>query len=151
MCLINNDRVVGIQIPVMGGLSQQDAIGHELDQAVLAEFFTEANLITHYITQWGLELFRDAICHGLGSNSPGLGATDQTTHTATGLQAHFWNLGGFSGTGFTCDDQHLVLLDRSYDFFTMVGNGQLCVIIRFRNPLSSTLTLICGRGTAVDH
>ena len=47
MGLVDNDRIVGIQIAVMGGLRQQDAIGHKLDDTVLIQFFAEPDLVTH--------------------------------------------------------------------------------------------------------
>ena len=39
MSLINYDRIVGIQIPVIGGFSQQDAISHKLDKAIFVVRF----------------------------------------------------------------------------------------------------------------
>ena len=52
MGLINDDRVVGIQIAIVGSLGQQNAIGHELDDAVFVQLLAKANLVTHHITQW---------------------------------------------------------------------------------------------------
>ncbi len=51
MGLIDDDRVVGIQVAVVGGLREQDAISHKLDDAVFIQLFSETNLVAHHITQ----------------------------------------------------------------------------------------------------
>ena len=96
MGLINNDRIVGIQIAVVGCLRQKNAIGHKFDDAIFAQLFPEPYLVADDLSKRCVEFFRHSIRHGVCRNSTRLCTADQTTHTTTGLQTHFGNLGGFT-------------------------------------------------------
>ena len=96
MGLVDDDRVVGIQIAVMRRLGQQDTVGHELDDAVLIQFLAKTHLVANHAAQWCIEFFRDPVRHGLRGNSAGLGTTNEPANTSTGLHAHLGQLGGFT-------------------------------------------------------
>ena len=53
MSLVNDDGVVGLEQRVGLGLSQQNAVGHELDRSIAAEPVLKPNLESHHVAQRG--------------------------------------------------------------------------------------------------
>ena len=51
MGFVHDDGVIGVQIGVVLGFSQQDAVGHYFDEGVLTGFFLEADLVPYSLSQ----------------------------------------------------------------------------------------------------
>ena len=115
--------IVGIQIAVVGCLGQQNTIGHKFDDAIFVQFLAEPNLVTDHLSQCRFQFLCYPVGHCLCGNSPRLCTADQSAHTTTGLYTHFWDLGGFTRTGFTGNDHHLVVFDRGNYFITAINDG----------------------------
>ncbi len=149
--LVDDDRIVGIEVAVVAGLGQQDAVGHELDDAVPVEFFAEADLVTDHAADLGIQFLRHPFGHRLGRDPARLCTTDQATRAATGLHAHLRNLGGFTRTGFTGDHHDLVLPDRGDDVIAAVNDRQCRIIVRFGQIQLTLLTALRRGGAALDQ
>ncbi len=96
MSFIDDQRVVGAEIPVVGQLGEQDAIGHQLNGAGIRDGVVEADLIAHQTTQRGVELIGNALGHGAGGNPPGLGVANAQLAAAAKIQTDLGQLGGFT-------------------------------------------------------
>ena len=57
MRLVNDDRVVGFKKRVGLGLSQQNAVSHELDRGIAAQAVLKAHFVADNITQRCFQLF----------------------------------------------------------------------------------------------
>ena len=77
--LVNDDRVVGLEQRIVLGFGQQDAVGHELDARGFAQPILKPDFVAHHFTQWGLQLFGNALGHRTGGNTPWLCVPDQPT------------------------------------------------------------------------
>ena len=60
MRFVDDDRVVGVEEAITLCLGEQDAVGHQLDQAFRPAVILEAQFVTHELPQRRLELFGDA-------------------------------------------------------------------------------------------
>ena len=125
VCLVDDQRVVLPQHPVGLQLGQQDAVGHQLDQAVLAHLVGEAHLVADHVAQLGAELVGDPVGDRTGRQPAGLGVPDQPGDPAPQLQADLWELGGLAGAGLTRHDHHLVIADRGGDVVLALTHRQL--------------------------
>ena len=125
--LVNDDGVVSLKQRIVLGFGQQNAVGHELDARGFAQPILKPDFVAHHFTQWGLQLFGNALGHRTGCNTPWLCVPDKSTslnrlsaRLLTQLlrqrQDHFGKLRGFTGTGFTTHNDHLVGLQRRHDF-----------------------------------
>ena len=77
MRLIDNDRVVLTQVPIMQRLGQQDAVGHQLDRCALREFLVEPDLVANVETQRRTDLLGNAACHCSGCDATRLRMPNQ--------------------------------------------------------------------------
>jgi hypothetical protein len=136
--LVDDQRVVAQQPPVVAHLGQQDAVGHELDQRVLAGRVGETDLVADNAARpgrrpagtrrsaWlGPKFLGDAFRHGPGGESARLGVTDLAGHATAEFQADFWNLGGFARTCLPRDDHDLVVADRRGDLVPPLADRKL--------------------------
>ena len=76
MRLVDDHRVVAQQQPVPLHLGQQDAVGHELDERLVAGLVGEAHLVADGAAQLGVEFLGDPRGHGPGRDPAGLGVAD---------------------------------------------------------------------------
>ena len=113
--LVEDDRVVLAQQPVVGDLGQQDAVGHELDQRVVGHVVAEPHLVADDLPERGLELLGDPLGHAACGDPAGLGVTDPSAHAATELQGDLGQLRGLARPGLTGDDDHLGVAQRRGD------------------------------------
>ena len=112
---IDNQGVVLVQKAVVLDFRQQDTVCHHLDPGRLGGVIGETHLITHLLPDLLAQLLRNPGRHTACRNPPGLGMAHQPADAPAQVQADFGNLGGFTGAGFTGNDDHLVLLDGPAD------------------------------------
>ena len=122
--LVDDDGVVLLQQLVALDLGQQDAVGHHLDLGGPGDLSGEAHVEADVLADLGPQLLGDALGDGASRKAAGLGVPDHPAFAHTQLQEHLGQLGGFAGTGFTSDDDHLVVLDGRHDVIASRGNGK---------------------------
>ena len=123
--LVDDECVIGIEQRVGLGFGQQDAIGHQLDRRVAAKLVGKPHFVAHHLAQRRIELFGDAFGDAGRRNPPRLGVADQFAAltgrvielAAPQAQRNLGQLGGFAGTGFAANDDHLVFGHQLGDFF----------------------------------
>ena len=103
---------------------EQNAVGHELDGAVFADFGGESHLVADGFADFLAEFFGDAFGDGARGESARLGVADEALLSQAQVEAHFGDLGGFTGAGFTRDDDDLVVADCLHDVFAAFADGQ---------------------------
>ena len=113
--LVDDQRVVLQQRAITRQLGEQDAIGHQLDQRVLADLVGEPDLPADGVAQLGGQLLGDAGGDGAGGQAAGLGVPDHAAHAAAQLQADLRDLRGLARARLAGDDHDLVLADRGGD------------------------------------
>ncbi|MCY1343856.1 hypothetical protein D9M69_298810 [compost metagenome] len=131
--LVDNDGVVAFEEAVVLGFGQQDAVGHQLDQAAFVGLVLETHLVAHQFTQGAADLFRDPRGHAACRQPARLGMADQAVDAAADLQADLRQLGGLARAGFAGDHQHLVLGQGRLDFVALGGDGQGIVVAHQRH------------------
>ena len=89
MSLINNQRVISAEIPVVGELSQQDAISHELDGGGIRDGVIETDLVTDQVTKGCIELIGDALRDGARCDAPRLSVANTQLLAAAQVQTNF--------------------------------------------------------------
>ena len=127
MRLVDDDGVVGTQPRIALGLGEQDAVGHELDQAALGHLVVEAHLETHDLAQRRAQLLRHAARHRARGQPTRLGAADHARFAAAGGQAQLRQLGGLARTGLAGDHHHLVFADQLDDVLAARADRQRLV------------------------
>ena len=88
--LVDDDRVVAAQQAVALQLGQQDAVGHELDQRVLADLVGEAHRVADEVAELGAQLLGDAGGHRAGRQPAGLGVPDERLRTPRPSSRHIF-------------------------------------------------------------
>ncbi len=113
--LVDDQRVVAPQHPVGLDLGQQDAVGHHLDQRVVAGLVGEPDLVADRGAERPVQLLGDALGDRARGDPAGLGVPDLGAHAAAQLQADLRDLGGLAGAGLAGHDHDLVVADRGGD------------------------------------
>lgn len=111
MRLINDDGVILLQQRIGLRLRQQDAIGHQLDAALLSALITESDLETDQLSQRGMQLLGDSGGHRTGRNAARLGVADLLLCSTPQCEADLRELGGLAGAGLPAEDGDLTVLD----------------------------------------
>ena len=130
---VDDDRVVAFEEAVVLGFGQQNPIGHQLDQRVGIALILKPHLIADQCAQRRPQFLGHATGHAARGDTPGLRMANQTVLTAPDLQADFRQLGGFARTGFTGQNQHLMLEQRGLDLIALGGDRQVFVIANQRH------------------
>lgn len=125
MRFVNDEGGVAAQQLVVLDFGEQNAVGHKLDSAVFAHFGGESHLVADGFTDFLAEFFGDAFGDGACGEAARLGVADEALLSQAQVEAHFGDLGGFTGAGFTRDDDDLVVADRVHDVFAAFADGQL--------------------------
>ena len=122
MRLVDDQRVVPRQITVAGQFGEQDPVGHELDQRVLADLVGEPDLVADDVAELGAQLLGDPVGDGARGEPPRLGVADHAGDTAPQVQADLRDLRGLPGAGLARDDHDLVVADRGGDVVAASGD-----------------------------
>ncbi|KPY95200.1 putative periplasmic protein kinase ArgK and related GTPase of G3E family [Pseudomonas syringae pv. spinaceae] len=142
---VDDDRVVALKKAVILGFGQQDTVSHQLDQGVAVALILETYLITDQRPQRRADFLGNPAGHAACGDPARLGMADQTVLTATDFQADLWQLRGFTRTGLTGNDQHLMLEQRFFDLVALGGDGQIVVITHRRHAFAPRRHLSAGR------
>jgi len=90
--LVDDDRVVAAQLPVAGDLGEQQAVGHELDERVVARAVGEADGVADGLAERHAELLGDARGDGARGEPPRLRVGDRAGDAAAELEAELGQL-----------------------------------------------------------
>ncbi len=126
--LVDDQRVVLAQQPISLHLCQQDAVRHQLDQAVAADLVGEPHLVADGSARPVVrtaEFLGDAFGHRACGQAPRLGVTDQPAHAPAEFQADLRELRRLAGTGLTSQDHDLVVADRGEDLVLLLTDRQV--------------------------
>jgi hypothetical protein len=125
--LIQDQGVVAAEFRVGLGFGQQDAVGHDLDAGLRADMIGKTHLPADQTAEAGFGFLGDAGRHALRRDAARLGHADPALATSSGRrQGDLGQLGGFAGTGFAADDDHLVRVQ---------GGGDVLPARRYRQLL----------------
>src|SRR4030095_886625 len=122
--LVDDQRVVPAQRAVVLDLGQQDAVGHHLDQRLIADLVGEADLVPDRGAQRRAELLRDAFRDGPGRDPARLGVPDLAAYAAAQFETDLRQLGGLPGAGLAGHYDHLVVPDGGGDLVAAPADRQ---------------------------
>ena len=122
---VHDQRVVGREGRIALGLRQQNAVGHDLDEAVAPGAVLKADLVAHRGAQRLAQFVGDALGHGGGGDATRLGAADQPAGSPSGGEAELGQLGRLARSGLTGHDHHRVGLDGGLDGRPVGRDGQV--------------------------
>ena len=111
MGLVDDQRVVPAELPIVLDLGQQDAVGHHLDERGVADAVGEAHGVPDDRAELRAELLGDALGDRAGGDPPGLGVADEPVDAATQLEAELGELRALAGARLAGDDHDLVIAD----------------------------------------
>ena len=129
--LVDDQRLVLAQAPVVAGLGQQDAVGHELQHGRTFRAVVETDLIADFVPQVAAELLCRAPRHGRRREPARLGAADAPGPAVPERERDLRKLGGFAAAGIAGDDDDLIVPPRLFDLIDVAGDRQL---FRERDP-----------------
>ena len=112
MRLVDDQHLVGAELAVALDLGEQDAVGHHLDEGVLADPVVEAHGEADRVADLGAELLGDALRHRPRRQPPRLRVADEAAHAEAELEAQLRELGALARAGLAGDDHDLVVADR---------------------------------------
>ena len=136
VCLVDDQRVVAQQPTVALQLGQQDAVGHQLDQSLVAGVVAETDLIADGAAQFGVQLLGDPRGHGPGGDPARLGVADLTGDAAAQLEADLGQLSRLPRAGLARHDDDLMVADRRLDLVLLLADRQLGRIGDHRDGLA---------------
>ena len=123
--LVDDQRVVAPQHPIVLQLGEQDAVGHHLDHRVVGDLIGEADLVAHCGPERPVELLGDAFGDGPGGDPARLRVPDLAADPPAQLEADLGQLGGLAGAGLAGDDHDLVVADGSGDVVPALAHRQV--------------------------
>jgi hypothetical protein len=123
--LVDDERVVLPELAIGLDLGEQDAVGHQLDEGVVARLVGEAHLVADRSAERGVQLLGDPVGHRAGGQPARLGVADEPPHAAPQLQADLRELGRLPGAGLPGDDHDLVVADGRRDLLLLLADRQL--------------------------
>ena len=110
--LVDDDRLVGVQIRIGLRLGEQDAIGHQLDPAFRRRFIVETDLDADAGADLRLQFLRQPRRHRTGGQPARLGMTDQAARADAEIEADFRQLRRLARSGLAAHDDYLVVGDQ---------------------------------------
>ncbi len=142
--LVDDQRVVAAQQSVLLDLGEQDAVGHELDQRVLAGVAGEAHLVADDVGVGGPQF----VGHPLGDRArrdpPRLGVPDGPEHAAAELQGDLGQLRRLARAGLAGDHDDLVARQRGLDVVDPLGDRELLRVGDRRYRCTAPLEALLG-------
>ena len=130
--LVDDDRLVGVQVRVGLRLGEQDAVGHQLDPAFRRALVVEANLDADASPDLRLQFLRQPCRHRAGGQPARLGMADQAARPDAEIEADLRQLRGLARTGFAADDDHLIFRDQLGDVGPALIHRQVGLEFRLR-------------------
>ncbi len=124
MRLVDDQRVVLLELAVAGELGQQDAVGHQLDQRVVGGHIGEPHLVPDGLAERAAELLGDPFGYGPGRKPARLGVADLPGDAPAQLEADLGNLGRLARAGLPRDDHYLVIPDGLGDLIPALADRQ---------------------------
>jgi hypothetical protein len=110
--LVDDDRVVAAQQPVVLDLGEQQPVGHEPDEGVIRGAVGEAHGVADRVAERHLELVGDPLGHRPCRDAPRLGVADDPAHAAPELEADLRQLRRLARPGLARHHHDLVVADR---------------------------------------
>ena len=132
MCLVDDDRLVGVEVGIGLRLGEQDAVGHELDPAFRRRPVLEADLDADASPDLRFQLLRQPRRDRARRQPAWLGVADQATGPQPKIETDFRQLRRLARAGFAADDDDLMVLDQLGDIGTPLIDRQIDLEFRFR-------------------
>ena len=128
--LVDDDRVVLLEVPVALQLGEQDAVGHQLHAALLRRPVGEPHLVADQVAQLGPQLARDPLGDRARGDPPRLGVPDDAAAAVLAgappeLETDLGQLGGLARPRLARDDHDLVVADGLGDVLAALADGEL--------------------------
>jgi hypothetical protein len=122
--LVEDDRVVLAQQPVVRDLGQQDAVGHELDQGAVGDVVVEPHLEAHDVAQRRRQLLGDALGHAAGGDAARLRVADPPPDPPPQFQGDLGQLRRLARAGLARDHDHLGVAQGRRDLVAVLTDRQ---------------------------
>ena len=123
--LVDDDRVVAAQQPVVLDLGQQQTVGHEPQQRVLARAVAEPHRVADRASECDLQLVGDPFRDRPRREPSRLRVPDRAAHPAAEFEAHLRDLRRLARAGLAGDDHDLVVPDRGEQVLAARADRQL--------------------------
>ena len=130
MRLVDDDRVVVLQLAVAAEGGKEDAVGHEGDARVAAHLVGEAHLVADEAAELGTELFGDALGDGARGDAARLGVGD--AHSVQ-LEQNLGQLRRLARPGLARDDDDLVVANGGGDVVAPLRHRQISRVVDARH------------------
>ena len=108
VCLVDDDRVVGVEEAIRLRLGEENSIGHDPQEIVVTDAVAEAHAEAHLLPQRSTQLLGDARCDRSRCHAPGLRVRDHPGRAPLEFQADLGKLSGLARTGLTANDHDLM-------------------------------------------
>ena len=135
--LVQNDRIVLVQVRVALGFGQEDAVGHQFDVGLQREGLGEANFEAHVAAQGRGQLLGDPCRYAAGGNAAGLRVADQAVDPPAQLQTNLRQLRRLARARLAADDDHLVVADGDA-YLVASGRDRQIVVVANRRHAAAT-------------
>jgi len=128
---------VSYRVAVAGDLVEEDAVGHDLDEGVVAGLVGEPDLVADGGAELGAGFLGDALGDGAGGDPSRLGVADLAGDAAAELKADLGQLGGLARPGLAGHDDDLVVPDGLGDVVHGLADRQLCRVADVRDRFAA--------------
>ena len=125
MRLVDDHRVVAAQQRVALDLGQQQAVGHQPHERVLARAVAEAHGVADGLAERHAQLLGDPLGDGARGEPARLRVRDRAAHAAAELQAQLGQLRRLARAGLARHDDDLVVADRRQQVLAPAADRQL--------------------------
>ncbi len=122
---VDDERVVAQEARVAPRRGEQDAVRHDLDEAVGPRSVAETHLVADRLPQRRPKLIGDPSGDGSGGDAARLRMPDHARSPSAQLQADLGQLGGLPRAGLATDDDDGVRLDRPCDLRPSLDHRQI--------------------------
>ena len=122
MRLVDDQGVVFEQITIVPNLSQQHAVGHQLDMGLITDVIAKTDLVADAAADFLSQLGGDTQGKAARRNPSGLGVPDAPVDPTPDIQADLRQLGRFARPGLSAQHDHLVGPDQPTDLVEAFGD-----------------------------